>query len=152
MNMDTKSNHLVAILAVAAIALVSGMLWQTGPSPSTSVAAETVSPLLSDGTLGRAVVEFIAAGLVLGILGVGVKLFAARFGEFRRAGLPGTSVTVPAPAPTVIELAAAYATASEFDDVKQPGFAPIVSLTEAQVQRQREKRERERRRATLSSA
>lgn len=152
MNMDTKSNHLGAILGVAGVALVSAMLWQTGPSPSTSVAAQVVSPLLSDGTLGRAVVEFIAAGLALGMLGIGVKLFAVRFGELRRAGLQRTSVTVPAAAPTVVELAAAYATASEFDDVKQPEFAPIVSLTEAQVQRQREKRNRERKRATLNSA
>ena len=152
MNMDTKSNHLGAVLGAAGIALVSALLWQAASSPSTSVAAQAVSPLLSDGTLGRAVVEFIAAGVALGVLGVGVKRFAVRLGELRRAGLQRPSVTLPAPAATVVELAAAFATASEVDDVKQPGFAPIVSLTEAQVQRQREKRDRERRRATLNSA
>jgi hypothetical protein len=150
MNMDTNSNPVRAVLGVAGIALIIALLWQAGPSSSTSVVAPAVSPLLSDGTLGRAVVEFIAAGVALGVLGVGVKLFAVRFGELRRAGSQRASVALPAP--TVVELAAAFATASEFDHVRQPGFAPIVSLTEAQVQRQREKRDRERRRATLNSA
>ena len=152
MNMNTKSNHLGAMLGVAAVAVLIAMVWQTDPNPSTSVSAQAVSPLLSDGTLGRMVVEFIAAGFALGVLGVGMKLFAARFGELRRVALQRTSVTVSAPAPTVVELAAAYATASEVDDIKQAGFAPIVSLTEAQVRRQRAERDRARKRATLNSA
>ncbi|HXX85260.1 MAG TPA: hypothetical protein VEN29_14915 [Casimicrobiaceae bacterium] len=151
MNMNTKSHHLGTMLGVAGVAVLSAMLWQVDPNPSTSMPAQAVSPLLSDGTLGRMVVEFIAAGFALGVLGVGVKLFAARFGERRRAASQRTAVTVPAPT-VAFEPAAADATASEFDDVKQPGFAPIVSLTEAQVRRQRIERDRERKRATLNSA
>jgi len=41
----------------------------------------------------------------------------------------------------------ADATASEFDDAARPAFAPIVSLTEVQVERQRTARRREQRSA-----
>jgi hypothetical protein len=44
------------------------------------------------------------------------------------------------------------ATASEFDTARQPGFAPVTSLTEVQVLRQRTAREREARRAILRGA
>jgi hypothetical protein len=44
------------------------------------------------------------------------------------------------------------ATASEFDAARQPGFAPVTSLTEVQVLRQRSAREREERHAALKGA
>jgi len=150
MNMNTKSNHLGVVLGVAIIALFAALAWQVGPIPQ-YVRAQAVTPLLADGTLGRTVVEFIAAGFAMGALGVAVNLLAVRVREFRRAGRqrtsPGRSARV-----VTLEFAAADAAASEFDDMEQPGFTPIVSLTEAQVHRQRTQRVAERRRATLGSA
>ena len=153
MNMNAKSNHLGVVLGVAVIAMFAAVSWQGGSDTSQHVQAQVVAPLLADGTLGRTVVEFIAAGFALGALGVALKLFGVRVKEFRTAALQRTSTTRSARV-VALDFSPADATASEFDDVepKQPGFASIVSLTEAQVHRQRTRRAAERRRATLSSA
>jgi hypothetical protein len=46
----------------------------------------------------------------------------------------------------------ADATASEFDGQELPAFAPVISLTEAQVERGRAARQRQKRRGALSRA
>ena len=152
MNMKAKSHHLGVVLGVAVIALFAAVAWQSGPTPRFAQ-AQALTPLLADGTLGRAVVEFIAAGFALGALGVALKLLGVRVREFR-SGERQRTASIRSARVVTLEFVTADATASEFDEFepKRPGFAPIVSLTEAQVHRQRAQRAGERRRATLGGA
>ena len=122
-------------------------------SAATAEAAspQGLAPLFVDATLGEAVVEFIALGALFGTLGLAVKLIAAHMSEYRRvaleqpASVAGQGVVVALPA-------TADATASEFDDIRRPEFAPVISLIEAQVQRQRANRARDEQRANLNRA
>jgi len=122
-------------------------------SAATAEAAspQSLAPLFVDATLGEAVVEFIALGALFGTLGLAVKLIAAHMSEYRRvaleqpASVAGQGVVVALPA-------TADATASEFDDIRRPEFAPVISLIEAQVQRQRANRARDEQRANLNRA
>ena len=128
-----------------------GVVW----SAAAGAATPGLTPLFADATLGRAVVEFILVGMAFGGLGLAFKLGAASILGRGRASVGELSLATAATQSVVVALpAAADATASEFDEFRRPEFAPVISLTEAQVSRQRAERERERdrRRATLSRA
>ncbi|TMH29261.1 MAG: hypothetical protein E6H66_20230 [Betaproteobacteria bacterium] len=130
---------------------IGGMLyvaWTTADAAT----LHAFTPLLADSTLGAALIEFVAAGAALGALGFVLKLVAARLSKRGRASSRPASAPASDRDVVVALPAAADATASEFDDVRRPVFAPVISLTEAQVQRQRAARTRERRSATLYSA
>ena len=97
--------------------------------------------------LGRAVGEFIGLGFSVALLAFGLARLAARNVERRRVWLREASIAV-ALAPRIYD-----ATASELgDDAKLPGFAPVVSLTETQVERRRADRQRRERRSALRGA
>jgi len=122
-------------------------------SAATAEAAspQGLGPLFVDATLGKAIVEFIALGALFGTLGLAVKLIAAHVSEYRRVAVEqpasdaarGVVVALPV---------TADATASEFDDIKRPEFAPVISLIEAQVQRQRAGRVHSEQRTNASRA
>jgi len=135
-------NRLKAVLAGVLIA-----------SATTAEAAspQGLGPLFVDATLGEAVVEFIALGALFGTLGLAFKLIAAHVSEYRRVAF--VQLASDSARGVVVALpATADATASEFDDIKRPEFAPVISLIEAQVQRQRANRLRDEQRANLNRA
>ena len=141
--MNTKIR--AGVISIGAL----GVVW----SAAATAATPGLTPLFADATLGRAVVEFILAGMAFGGLGLAFKLGAARILERGRASVRATSLATASTQSVVVELPAPTdATASEFDEFRRPEFAPVISLTEAQVSRQRAERERDRRRATLSRA
>ena len=98
--------------------------------------------------LGRSIGALLGASLLIGAAGAFVRETLERRDEARRAALRGKRVAVAVtvvPRPT-------DATASEFDDEARPAFAPVISLTEAQVERQRVARQRREQRSTLTQA
>jgi hypothetical protein len=103
----------------------------------------------SGDAIGRSVGTLIGGGFALGVLGCGLKEALARRDLHRLApsasyaALPASIVAMP---PT------ADATASEFDEIAQPAFAPVMSLTEAQVERQLAERRRQERSIALNRA
>jgi hypothetical protein len=107
----------------------------------------------SGDAIGQSVVALIGGGFAFGVLGcVGKEIVTAR-AEQRRGtrgvtSQPSHALRWPA---TVKMPPLADATASGFSESEQASFAPIVSLTEAQVERQRE-RQRADRRTTLNRA
>jgi len=99
--------------------------------------------------LGRLVGVLMGASLLTGIVGALVREGLARRHRVRRAA----PLQREAPAPAAIAMPrVADATASEFDGQALPAFAPVVSLTEAQVERARAARQRQKRREALSRA
>jgi hypothetical protein len=101
---------------------------------------------LSAGTsLGLAVVEFVALGFALGLLAFGVRRLAIRISAVRRLAMrPAEDPVRGAVVATIVAIPRlADATASEFDDASRAAFAPVTSLTEAQVERQRAQRRRD---------
>jgi hypothetical protein len=106
----------------------------------------------SGDVLGHSVGALVGAGLAGGVLGCLAKEAAARRDVTRRAAAYASSQAIHAPAAVMVMIPPVTdATASEFDEHAQATFAPVVSLTEAQVERQRE-RQRQSRRATLNRA
>jgi hypothetical protein len=109
-----------------------------------------VATVAAGGPLGLGIGALIGGGFAFGVLACGLKEAAARRSNRHRVVAPAASY-VPAsaivPMPHFID-----ATASEFDAARQPGFAPVTSLTEVQVLRQRSAREREERHAALKGA
>ncbi len=106
----------------------------------------------SGDVLGHSVGALVGAGLAGGVFGCFVREAAARRDATRRAALPAIPQANHAPASVMVMTPPVTdATASEFDERVQATFAPVVSLTEAQVERQRE-RQRQTRRATLNRA
>jgi len=107
----------------------------------------------SGDALGQSVVALIGGGFAFGVLAcVWKEILAAR--AERRRGAQGVrfQLSDALQSASVVKMPPlADATACEFDESKQASFAPIVSLTEAQVERQRE-RQRADRRATLNRA
>jgi hypothetical protein len=102
----------------------------------------------SGDAIGRSVGALIGGGFAFGVLGCGVKQALARRGGYQLAA----SVGYAAPATIVAMPPATDATASEFDEIGRPAFAPVLSLTEAQVERQLAERRLQERNATLSRA
>jgi hypothetical protein len=103
--------------------------------------------------LGRLVGAFIGASFLAGLVGAFVREALARRDHVRRAAQRKLLLERCAPAPAVTATPLVVdPTASEFDDDKRPAFAPVVSLTEAQVERRRVERQRQHRHATLTKA
>jgi hypothetical protein len=102
--------------------------------------------------LGRLVGALIGASFVVGLVGTFVREALARRDQIRRTAKRKLWLERDAPDPAVAATLAADATASEFDDDKRPVFAPVVSLTEAQVERRRTERQRQHRHAALTRA
>ena len=97
--------------------------------------------VVSADPMGRSIGALIGASALVGFLGA---LFGSyvRGGSIRRGPRPGTLPQgYPAGPTAVATLTAADTTAWAFDE-NDADFAPIVSLTEAQIERRREKRER----------
>ncbi|HEV2977589.1 MAG TPA: hypothetical protein VG425_08370 [Casimicrobiaceae bacterium] len=107
----------------------------------------------SGDAIGHSVVALIGGGFGFGVLGCVGKEFVAARAERRRTALSVTSQPSHAlRSASIVKMPPlADATASEFNESAQASFAPIVSLTEAQVERQRE-RQPANRRATLNRA
>ena len=112
-----------------------------------------VATVAAGGPMGLGIGAVIGGGFAFGVLACGLKEAAAhrsnRHRVAARAALAANYVPASAivPMPHFID-----ATASEFDVARQPGFAPVTSLTEVQVLRQRSAREREERHAILRGA
>jgi hypothetical protein len=134
-------------------------LSKTWPTDAIGIAAMVaglallVAVAASGDAIGRSVTALIGGGFALGALGCGLKQAVAR-----RRDLPGilraASARGYAAAPAVLAAMPpiADATASEFDEIRQPAFAPVRSLTEAHVERELAERRRQERRATLTRA
>lgn len=104
--------------------------------------------------MGRSVVAIIGGGLAFGLLGCGVsEVVLHRRGRYFSVPPVGVFARV-APAPVSIGVPPSFvdATASEFDEVAPAAFAPVVSLTEAQVARQRADERVQERRTTRTRA
>jgi len=102
--------------------------------------------------LGRLVGTMIGVSFVAGIIGALVRAGLARRGHVRRTP-PASLLPREAPAPAAVTMPhVADATASEFDGHAFPTFAPVVSLTEAQVERGRSARQQQKRREAQSRA
>ena len=130
-----------AIGALIGIAIVA-----TFASGVVTVDSSATWQALSAGaSLGVAMVEFVALGFALGLLAFGVRRLAARVSAARRlAVLSAEDPLRGAVVATIVSIPRlADATASEFDDASRPVFAPVTSLTEAQVERERAQRRRD---------
>jgi len=147
----TSNNWLAGAIGVLiGLAVVAAFL--PDAPPATMALAQ---PLLDLGSLAWAVGEFTAVGFSLALLAFAVTRIAARIAQGRRLGRRTEPFAGAVAAP---EVAAAVpqsydATASELDDdAKLPAFAPVVSLTEAQVDRARAQQRQSERRAAPQSA
>ena len=120
--------------------------------------APTASATLAQGwldyaSIGRAVGELTGLGFSIALLAFGLKRLVTRQVEqrrspFREASIAGNAAVVAIAVPRMHD-----ATASELDDdVRAPGFAPVLSLTEAQVERRRAERQRQEHRTALKGA
>ena len=121
---------------------------------ATPFADATGQPLLDFASLSRAVGEFTGFGFSVALLAFGLKRLAERMLEQHPAAeqeAPLESVA-PVMAITIASPRSYDATASDLDDSKLPAFAPVVSLTEAQVDRARSRRLRDQRRSAPNIA
>ena len=101
--------------------------------------------------IGLGVGAMIGGGCAFGVLACGLKETIARRGERRRAEAREAPFSSHAPAWAIVPMPHFVdATASDSDAARQAGFAPVTSLTEAQVLRQRAMRDREKRRGRLT--
>jgi len=94
----------------------------------------------------------IGVSFVAGIVGALVRAGVTHRGHVRRTPRASLLPREAPPPAAVAMLHVADATASEFDGHTFPTFAPVVSLTEAQVERGRSARERQKRREALDRA
>ena len=107
---------------------------------------------LSGSAMGRDVTGLIGGSLALGVLGCVVKEALQRRGEGSRA-VRAPHVAAASASAAIIELPLlADATASTYEGNEAPAFAPVLSLTEAQLERQLAGRKREQTRAALNRA
>ena len=106
--------------------------------------------LASGDAIGTSVGALMGAGFLAGVLGcIGKQALTSLNAPRHR--MPQAS-RAPAQLPALVAMPpVADATASEYDEPEQTSFAPVVSLTEAQVERQRG-RPRETRRVTPNRA
>jgi hypothetical protein len=103
--------------------------------------------------LGRLVGALIGASFMAGLAGTVVRESLARRRHVDRVAARQLVLERYTPEPVVAALPVVLdATASEFDDDHPSAFAPVVSLTEAQVERRRAERERQHRYAALTRA
>jgi hypothetical protein len=102
--------------------------------------------------LGRLVGALIGASLLAGIVGALVREGLALRDPVRRTARTVLSAR-EAPASVILLMPrVADATASELDGQDLPRFAPVVSLTEAQVERGRAARQRQKRLEAMNRA
>ena len=151
MNTSSRNRLPGAIGALIGFAVVAVFAMDAAPPDS----AALVQGWLDHAALGRTVGEFIGLGFSMALLAFGLKRLATRQVEQRRTGLREASIASNAAAPAVANAVPRIhdATASELDDDgRVPGFAPVLSLTEAQVERRRAERQRQERRAALKGA
>jgi hypothetical protein len=94
--------------------------------------------------LGRLIGALIGASLLAGIAGAFVREGLAHRDHVRRT-TRAALLRRTAPAAAVAMPRLADATASEFDGRDRPAFAPVISLTEAQVERGRAAPQRQKR-------
>jgi hypothetical protein len=102
--------------------------------------------------LGRLVGALIGTSFLVGLVGAFVREALARRDQIRRTAQRKLLLERDAPASIVAAPLVADATASEYDDDQRPAFAPVVSLTEAQVERRRTDRRRQHPHAALTRA
>jgi hypothetical protein len=103
--------------------------------------------------LGRLIGALIGASLLTGIVGAFVREGLAHRDHARHPAQRTALLQHEAPGPAIVAMPRVPdATASEFDGQERPAFAPVVSLTEAQVERGRAARQRQKRREALSQA
>jgi hypothetical protein len=112
-----------------------------------------VATVAAGGPMGLGIGAVIGGGFAFGVLACGLKEAAARRSNRHRAEARAALAASYVPASAIVSMPHFIdATASEFDAARQPGFAPVTSLTEVQVLRQRSAREREERHAALKGA
>ena len=136
-----------AIGALIGLGIVAAFL-----GTATPFAGATGQPLLDLASLSRAVGEFTGFGFSVALLGFGLRQIAARILERRPAGEEGPLLESIAPVKAIARPLGYDATASDLDASRLPRSAPVVSLTEAQVDRARAQRLREERRTAPKSA
>jgi hypothetical protein len=112
-----------------------------------------VATVAAGGPIGLGIGAMIGGGFAFGVLACGLKEAAARRSNRHRVEVREAPAASYVPASAIVPMPHFVdATASEFDAARQPGFAPVTSLTEVQVLRQRTGRERGERRAVLRGA
>ena len=151
MNASSKNRLPGAIGMLIGLAIVGVFAMDVAPPASVTLAQGWVDYA----SLGRAVGELIGLGFSIALLAFGLKRLGTRLIERRRTEFREASIASHAAAPGfAIAVPRIHdATASELDDdARLPGFAPVLSLTEAQVERRRAERQRPERRTALKGA
>jgi hypothetical protein len=151
MNASSKDRLPGAFGVLIGLAIVSVFAMDVAPPASATLA----QGWLDYASLGRAVGELTGLGFSIAVLAFGLKRLATRQVEQRRTQFREASIASNAAASAVAIAAPRIhdATASEFDDdARVPRFAPVLSLTEAQVERRRAERQRKERRTALKGA
>jgi hypothetical protein len=116
--------------------------------------AGATGPLVDFASLSRIVGEFTGFGFAVALLAFGLKRLVERVLERHPSAEQEAPVESVAPVKALaIATPRTYdATASDLDGPGPAGFAPVVCLTEAQVDRARARRVREERRSAPQSA
>jgi len=101
--------------------------------------------------IGLGVGAMIGGSCVFGVLACGLKEAVERRSDRLSAEARAAALSSYGPASVIVPMPYFVdAMASDLDTARQAGFAPVTSLTEAQVMRQRALRDREERRARLT--
>jgi len=149
--MRTPSKHQLPGVIGAVVGLAIVAVFASGVVPTDSGAMQQL--LLTGENLGLGVAEFLALGFLLGLGAFGLRQLAVHVNEtrlkVRRVDAVGDALMAATSMP-IVRLP--DVTASGFEDAANTAFAPVTSLTEAQVQRKRAERKREERRSTLKGA
>jgi hypothetical protein len=151
MNASSKNRLPGAIGMLIGLAIVGVFAMDVAPPASATLA----QGWFDYASLARAVGELTGLGFSIALLAFGLKRLATRQVEEHRTQLREASIGSNAAAPAVVIAVPRIhdATASELDDdARVPGFAPVLSLTEAQVERRRAERQRQERRTALKGA
>ena len=149
MNASSKNWLPGAIGVLIGLAIVGVFAMDVAPPAS----ATPAQGWLDYASLGRAVGELTGLGFSIALLAFGLKRLVMRQVEQRGTQLREASIASNAAAVAIVVPRIPDATASELDDdARVPGFAPVLSLTEAQVERRRAERQRQERRTALKGA
>ena len=149
--MRTPSKHQLPGVIGAVVGLAIVVMLASGAVPTDSGPMQQL-PLAGE-NLGLGVAEFIALGFLLGLGAFGLRQLAVHINETRlrlpRLDVVGDTLMAATSMP-IVRLP--DVTASGFEDAANTAFAPVTSLTEAQVQRKRAPRKREEPRTTSKGA
>jgi len=149
--MRTLSKHQLpgAIGAVIGLAIVAVLA--SGSTPTDSDAMQQL--LLTGENLGLGVVEFLTLGFLLGLGAFGLRQLAVHINDTRLSSRPVDALGDAAMSATNAPIMRLPdVTAAGFEAAANTAFAPVTSLTEAQVHRKLAERKREERRSTLKGA